>query len=243
VARDWLDTPVRIFDTAGMRRRAKVQEKLEKLSVADGLRAVRFAEVVVVAIDALIPLEKQDLKIADLAEREGRAVVLAITKWDLIADRPIARKRLQAAVDKLLPQLRGVPMITVSGVTGQGLDRLHAAVVAAYAVWNARVPTARLNRWLAAMVAAHPPPAPGGRRIRLRYITQARTRPPGFVVMCSNPGDLPEAYDRYLINGLRADFDLPGTPIRLFQRSQAEANPYRNRKKKTPSRLTKHLRK
>jgi GTP-binding protein len=243
VARDWLGTPVRIFDTAGMRRRAKVQEKLEKLSVADGLRAVRFAEVVVVAIDALIPLEKQDLKIADLAEREGRAVVLAITKWDLIADRPIARKRLQAAVDTLLPQLRGVPMITVSGVTGQGLDRLHAAVVAAYAVWNARVPTARLNRWLAAMVAAHPPPAPGGRRIRLRYITQARTRPPGFVVMCSNPGDLPEAYDRYLINGLRADFDLPGTPIRLFQRSQAEANPYRNRKKKTPSRLTKHLRK
>jgi GTPase len=241
VALDWLGTPVRMFDTAGMRRRAKVQEKLEKLSVADALRAVKFAEVVVVLADALIPLEKQDLKIADLAEREGRAVVLAVTKWDLVTDRPATRRRLEEAAERLLPQLRGAPLVTVSGLTGQGLDRLHAAVIDAHRVWNARVPTARLNRWLDGMIAAHPPPAPGGRRIRLRYMTQARTRPPGFVVMCSNPENLPEAYSRYLINGLRQDFDLPGTPIRLFLRSQAAANPFRNRRKKTPSRLTKHL--
>ncbi|NBC95329.1 MAG: ribosome biogenesis GTPase Der [Deinococcus-Thermus bacterium] len=238
---DWAGTPVRIFDTAGMRRKAKVQDKVEKLSVADGLRAVRFAEVVVVLLDAAIPFEQQDLRIADLAEREGRAVVLAVNKWDVETDKQAKLAELREAFDRLLPQLRGAPLVTVSAKTGRGLDRLHDAVLAAHAVWNRRVPTARLNQWLAEMVEAHPPPAPGGRRIKLRYATQAKTRPPGFVVMCSNPAALPEAYRRYLINGLRQDFDMPGTPIRLTFRGQSEQNPYRGRKKKGPSKLRKHL--
>ena len=238
---DWDGVPVRLFDTAGMRRKAKVQEKLEKLSVGDGLRAVKFAEVVVVLLDAAIPFESQDLRIADLAEREGRAVVVAVNKWDLVTDRQARLKELREAFDRLLPQLRGAPLVTVSAATGQGLDRLRAAILKAHEVWNRRVPTAQLNRWLEGMTAAHPPPAPGGRRIKLRYATQAKTRPPGFVVMASNPAKLPEAYARYLINGLRDDFDMPGTPIRLTFRSQADKNPYANRRKSTPSRLRKHL--
>ena len=238
---DWDGVPVRLFDTAGMRRKAKVQEKLEKLSVADGLRAVRFAEVVVVLLDAAIPFESQDLRIADLAEREGRAVVVAVNKWDLETDRQSRLAELKEAFDRLLPQLRGAPLVTVSARTGQGLDRLRAAVLKAHEVWNRRVPTAALNRWLADMVEAHPPPAPGGRRIKLRYATQAKTRPPGFVVMASHADKLPEAYARYLVNGLRADFDMPGTPIRLTFRSQSDQNPFKGRRKSTPSRLRKHL--
>jgi GTP-binding protein len=238
---DWGGVPVRIFDTAGMRKRAKVQEKLEKLSVSDGLRAVKFAEVVVVLLDAGIPFESQDLRIADLAEREGRAVVVAVNKWDLEDDKNAKIRELREAFERLLPQLRGAPLVTLSAKTGRGLDRLHTAVVRAHEVWNRRVSTARLNRWLGAMVEAHPPPAPGGRRIKLRYMTQAKTRPPGFVVMCSHPDKLPDSYTRYLVNGLRADFDMPGTPIRLFLRSQAEDNPYKDRKKSRPSRLRKHL--
>jgi GTP-binding protein len=239
----WDGTPMRIFDTAGMRRKARVQEKLEKLSVADGLRAVKFAEVVVVLLDAAIPFETQDLRIADLAEREGRAVVVAVNKWDLERDKQEKLADLKEAFDRLLPQLRGAPLVTVSAATGRGLDRLHAAILKAHDVWNRRVTTAQLNRWLADMTAAHPPPAPGGRRIKLRYMTQAKTRPPGFVVMCSHPDKLPDAYRRYLVNGLRADFDMPGTPIRLHLRSQADDNPFKNRKKSTPSRLSKHVRK
>ncbi len=242
VATHWNGTPVRIFDTAGMRKRARVQDKVEKLSVADGLRAVRFAEVVVVLLDAMIPFETQDLRIADLAEEEGRAVVVAVNKWDLVESRQARLKELQAAFDRLLPQLRGAPLVAVSAVTGQGLDRLHDAVRAAHGIWNRRVPTARLNQWLAGMVAAHPPPAPGGRRVKLRYMTQVKTRPPGFVLMCSNPEALPDAYRRYLIGGLREAFDMPGTPIRLTLRSQAEKNPYRGRKAPGPSKLRKHLR-
>ena len=238
---DWDGVPVRLFDTAGMRKKAKVQEKLEKLSVADGLRAVKFAEVVVVLLDAAIPFESQDLRIADLAEREGRAVVVAVNKWDLEAEKQGRLRELRAAFDHLLPQLRGAPLVAVSAKTGQGLERLRAAVLKAHEVWNRRVTTAQLNRWLADMVAAHPPPAPGGRRIKLRYATQVKTRPPAFVVMASIPEKLPDAYARYLVNGLREDFDMPGTPIRLTFRSQAEKNPYRNRRKSTPSRLRKHL--
>ena len=238
---DWAGTPVRIFDTAGMRKRARVQDKVEKLSVADGLRAVRFAEVVVVLLDAAVPFEQQDLRIADLAEREGRAVVVAVNKWDVEDDKQGKLAALKEAFDRLLPQLRGAPLVTVSARTGRGLDRLHAAVLKAHEVWNRRVPTAKLNQWLGAMVEAHPPPAPGGRRIKLRYATQAKTRPPGFVVMASNAKDLPEAYRRYLINGLRADFDMPGTPIRLTFRSQAEKNPYRGKTTPGPSKLRKHL--
>ena len=236
----WNDTPMRIFDTAGMRKRAKVQEKLERLSVSDGLRAVKFAEVVVVLLDAAIPFEQQDLRIADLAEREGRAVVVAVNKWDIEEDKQVKLRDLKESFERLLPQLRGAPLITVSARTGRGLDRLHAAILRAYDVWNRRVTTAQLNRWLTGMLEAHPPPAPQGKRIKLRYMTQAKTRPPGFVVMCSHPDKVPESYNRYLVNGLRLDFDMPGTPIRLFMRGQNDANPYKGRKKAGPSKLRKH---
>ncbi|MBL4628495.1 MAG: ribosome biogenesis GTPase Der [Roseicyclus sp.] len=240
---EWGDVPMRIFDTAGMRKRAKVQEKLEKLSVSDGLRAVKFAEVVVVLLDAAIPFETQDLKIADLAEREGRAVVIAVNKWDMEPEKQQKLKDLRVGFEKLLPQLRGAPLVTVSAKTGKGLDKLHAAIMKIHETWNIRISTARLNQWLSAMIEAHPPPAPGGRRIKLRYMTQVKTRPPGFVVMCSHPQNLPQAYSRYLVNGLREDFNMPGTPIRLWMRSQSEDNPFKNRKKSTPSRLTKHVKK
>ncbi|KKK87920.1 hypothetical protein LCGC14_2748390, partial [marine sediment metagenome] len=233
--------PVRLFDTAGMRKKAKVQEKLERMSVSDGLRAVKFAEVVILLLDVSIPFEQQDLRLADLAEREGRAVVVAVNKWDVEDDKSNKARELREAFERLLPQLRGAPLVTVSAKTGKGLDKLQAAMIRAHEVWNRRVSTARLNRWLATMVEAHPPPAPGGRRIKLRYMTQAKTRPPGFVVMCSHPDKLAESYSRYLVNGLREDFDMPGTPIRLFLRSQADDNPYKNRQKSTPSRLRKHL--
>lgn len=238
---DWDGTPMRIFDTAGMRKKAKVQEKLEKLSVSDGLRAVKFAEVVVVLLDAAIPFEQQDLRIADLAEREGRAVVVAVNKWDLEDDKNAKIRELRESFERLLPQLRGAPLVTLSAKTGRGLDRLHGAILKAYDVWNRRVTTAQLNRWLTGMVEAHPPPAPQGKRIKLRYMTQAKTRPPGFVVMCSHPEKMPDSYTRYLVNGLRQDFDMPGTPIRLTLRSQSDKNPYKGRKKPGPSRLRKHL--
>ena len=237
---DWFDVPMRIFDTAGMRKKAKVQEKLEKPSVSDGLRAVKFAEVVVVLLDADIPFEQQDLRIADLAEREGRAVVVAVNKWDLETDKQGKLKDLRESFERLLPQLKGAPLVTVSAKTGRGMDRLHNAIMRAYEVWNRRVTTAQLNRWLSGMMEAHPPPAPQGKRIKLRYMTQAKTRPPGFVVMCSHPDKVPESYNRYLVNGLRLDFDMPGTPIRLWMRGQSDANPYKGRKKAKPSKLRKH---
>lgn len=238
---NWAGTEMRIWDTAGMRKKAKVQEKLEKLSVSDGLRAVKFAEVVVVLLDAAIPFEQQDLRIADLAEREGRAVVVAVNKWDVEDDRQNKLRDLKEAFERLLPQLRGAPLVTISAKTGRGLDRLHGAILRAYDVWNRRVTTAQLNRWLTEMLEAHPPPAPQGKRIKLRYMTQAKTRPPGFVVMCSHPDKMPESYNRYLVNGLRNDFDMPGTPIRLTLRSQSDKNPYKGRKKPGPSKLRKHL--
>ena len=241
VRTEWEGVPVRIFDTAGLRKRGKVVERLEKMSVADALRAVRFAEVVIVLLDAQIPFEQQDLRIADLAEREGRAVVVAVNKWDLEEDRQGKLAALKEAFGRLLPQLQGAPLVTVSARNGKGLDRLGQAVQRAHAVWNRRVSTGALNRWLAGMVEAHPPPAPGGRRIRLRYMTQVKTRPPAFVVMTSRPQDLPESYSRYLVNGLRAAFDMPGTPVRLILRSQAEKNPYKDRKVPQPSALRKHL--
>ncbi|WP_417603421.1 ribosome biogenesis GTPase Der [Primorskyibacter flagellatus] len=237
----WEGTPVRIFDTAGMRKKAKVQDKLEKLSVSDGLRAVKFAEVVVVLLDAEIPFESQDLRIADLAEREGRAVVIAVNKWDIEEDRQGKLRDLKEAFERLLPQLRGAPLVTVSAKTGRGLDRLHAAIMKAHDVWNRRVSTAQLNRWLTGMLEQHPPPAPQGKRIKLRYMTQAKTRPPGFVVMCSHPDKLPASYSRYLVNGLREDFDMPGTPIRLFMRGQSDKNPFKGRRKTNAGALTKHL--
>ncbi|MFV0515635.1 MAG: ribosome biogenesis GTPase Der [Jhaorihella sp.] len=238
---DGVPVPMRIFDTAGMRRKSRVQEKLEKLSVSDGLRAVRFAEVVVVLLDAAMPFEQQDLRIADLAEREGRAVVVAVNKWDVETDKQEKLRDLKEAFERLLPQLRGAPLVTVSARTGKGLERLHGAIMRAHEVWNRRVPTAALNRWLSGMLEQHPPPAPQGKRIKLRYMTQAKTRPPGFVVMCSHPDKMPESYSRYLVNGLRDDFDMPGTPIRLHMRGQGERNPYKDRKKSGPSKLRKHI--
>ena len=238
---NWAGTEMRIWDTAGMRKKAKVQEKLEKLSVSDGLRAVKFAEVVVVLLDAAIPFEQQDLRIADLAEREGRAVVVAVNKWDVEDDRQNKLRDLKEALERLVPQLRGAPLVTISAKTGRGRDRLHGAILRAYDVWNRRITTAQLNRWLTEMLEAHPPPAPQGKRIKLRYMTQAKTRPPGFVVMCSHPDKMPESYNRYLVNGLRNDFDMPGTPIRLTLRSQSDKNPYKGRKKPGPSKLRKHL--
>ena len=234
----WFGTAFRVFDTAGMRKKAKVQGKLEKLSVSDGLRAVKFAEVVVVLLDVQIPFESQDLRIADLAEREGRAVVVAVNKWDLEEEKPQKLNELREAFGRLLPQLRGAPMVMVSALTGKGLDRLHAAVVKAYSVWNTRISTGRLNRWLGVQTAEHPPPAPGGRRVRLRYMTQVKTRPPTFVVFASIPDAVPEDYKRFLVNGLRRDFDMPGTPIRLYLR--AGENPYAGRRKPNVTSLDKH---
>ena len=238
---DWLGTPIRIFDTAGMRKKARINEKLEKMSVSDGLRAVRFAEVIVVLLDVDIPFETQDLRIADYAETEGRAVVLAVNKWDLEGEKQEKLTALKEMFERFLPQLRGAPLITVSAKTGRGLDRLHDAIVKAHDVWNRRVPTARLNTWLGAMTEAHPPPAPGGRRIKLRYMTQVKTRPPGFIAMCSHPDLMPESYKRYLVNGLRDHFDMPGTPIRITLRGQGDKNPFKDQKFHTPSRLRKHV--
>ena len=221
---DWGGRAFRVFDTAGMRKKAKVQEKLEKLSVGDALRAVRFAEVVVLLLDVASPFETQDLRLADLAEREGRAVVVAVNKWDLAEDRQAALRDLREKFERLLPQLRGAPLVTVSALTGRGLDRLRGAILETHSVWNRRVSTAKLNRWLGEIVAAHPPPAPSGRRIKLRYMTQVKTRPPSFVAFCSRPEDLPDSYTRYLVNALRRDFDMPGVPIRLSYRKGD--NPY-----------------
>ncbi|HWL55524.1 MAG TPA: ribosome biogenesis GTPase Der [Paracoccus sp. (in: a-proteobacteria)] len=232
VSTEFMGTPIRIFDTAGMRKKARVTDKVEKLSVADGLRAVRFAEVVVVLLDVGIPFEQQDLRIADFAETEGRAVVIAANKWDLEEEKPQKLNELREAFERLLPQLKGAPLVTVSARTGKGLDRLHNAVLKAHEVWNRRISTARLNQWLSAMTEAHPPPAPGGRRIRLRYMTQVKTRPPAFVVMATHTDKLPDSYARYLVNGLRADFDMPGTPIRLTFRDQGTKNPYRDKANK-----------
>jgi GTP-binding protein len=240
VRTEWQGTPIRIFDTAGMRKRARITEKLEKLSVSDGIRAVRFAEVVVVLLDVDIPFETQDLRIADFAETEGRAVVLAVNKWDLEGEKQEKLAELKEMFDRLLPQLRGAPLVTVSAKTGRGLDRLHDAIRRAHDVWNRRIATARLNTWLGAMIEAHPPPAPGGHRIKMRYMTQVKVRPPGFMIKCSRPDELPESYKRYLVNGLRDHFEMPGTPIRLFFRSQSNENPWKDRKFHTPSRLRKH---
>ena len=227
---DWQGRHFRIHDTAGLRRRSRIDEKLEKLAVADALNAVRFAEVVIVLIDAEAPFEEQDIRIADLVEREGRALVIAVNKWDLIEPEPGALSRLRAEVDRLLPQIKGVALAVLSAKTGQGLDRLIQAVVDAYAVWNKRIPTAALNRFLAKATASHPPQALRGLRLRLDYMTQPKARPPTFVLFASRASALPETYRRYLINGLRDNFALPGTPVRLTLRTKA--NPYVARRRR-----------
>ena len=226
----WKDRDFRVFDTAGLRRRSRIEEKLEKLSVADALRAVRFAEVVVLTIDAQHKFEEQDLRIADLIEREGRALVIAVNKWDLMAAKPAQISALQGEVDHLLPQVRGVPVIAVSGLMGEGIDRLMSAIEQAYAVWNKRVATAALNRWFEQAVDANPPPAVSGRRLKLNYITQTKARPPSFVVFCSRADAVPQSYLRYLTNSLREVFALPGTPVRITLREKA--NPFAHKRKR-----------
>lgn len=224
----WQGRPFQIYDTAGMRRRARIEDKLEKLSVADALEAIRFAEVVVVLMDALAAFEEQDLRLADLVEREGRAFVIGINKWDL-ADDANAIRKLRADADHWLPQVAGVPVVALSALTGQGLDRLMQAISDIHSIWNKRVPTNALNRWLARALAAHPPPAVSGRRLKLNYMTQPKARPPSFVIFCTRADAVPDAYRRYLVNGLRDEFGLPGTPIRLTLREKA--NPYAGRRR------------
>ncbi|MGV6873043.1 ribosome biogenesis GTPase Der [Pseudochelatococcus sp. B33] len=225
---EWRGHAIKLYDTAGMRKRARIDDKLEKLSVADGLRAIRFAEVVVALLDATIPFEKQDLTIVDLIEKEGRAVVIGLNKWDLVSDRHGLLKELREEASRLLSQVKGVSVIPVSGLTGRGIDPLMEAVMEAYRIWNERISTSRLNRWLADMVEGHPPPAVSGRRIKIRYITQVKSRPPHFALFGNQLSELPRSYTRYLVNGLRETFDLKGTPIRLSLRSGD--NPYDRKK-------------
>jgi GTP-binding protein len=213
-----------VHDTAGLRRRSRVEGKLEKLSVADTLESIRFAEVVVLLIDASVAFEEQDLRIADLVEREGRALVLGVNKWDLHEAAPGAIAKLHEQADRLLTQVKGVPVVAVSGLTGAGLDHLMKAVTDIHALWNKRIPTSALNRWFDDVLSAHPPPAVSGRRLRLNYITQPKSRPPSFVLFCTRADAVPESYRRYLVNALRESFGLPGVPIRLTLREKA--NPY-----------------
>jgi GTPase len=227
---NWQGRDFRLFDTAGLRRRSRIEEKLEKLSVADALRAVRFAEVVVLMMDAQNKFEEQDLRIADLIEREGRAIVLAVNKWDLVERKPNLIAGLRADVDHWLPQVKGAPIVAVSGLMGEGVDRLMKAIEEAYATWNRRVPTAALNRWFEQAIAASPPPAVSGRRLKLNYITQNKARPPSFVLFCSRADAVPQSYLRYLTNSLRESFDLPGTPVRITLREKA--NPFAHKRKR-----------
>jgi len=227
---NWNGRDFRVFDTAGLRRRSRIEEKLEKLSVADALRAVRFAEVVVLMLDAQNKFEEQDLRIADLIEREGRALVIAVNKWDLMETKPGAISALRTEADHLLPQVRGAPLVAVSGLMGEGIDRLMHAIEEAYGVWNRRVPTAALNRWFEQAVDANPPPAVSGRRLKLNYITQAKARPPSFILFCSRADAVPQSYLRYLVNSLREEFELPGTPVRISLREKA--NPFAHKRKR-----------
>lgn len=226
----WKGREFRVFDTAGLRRRSRIEDKLEKLSVSDALRAVRFAEVVVLMMDAQNKFEEQDLRLADLIEREGRAIVIAVNKWDLMERAPSQIARLREDADHLLPQVKGMPVVAVSGMMGEGIDRLMSAIEDAYGVWNRRISTASLNRWFEQAVQNNPPPAVSGRRLKLNYITQAKARPPSFVVFCSRADAIPESYLRYLVNSMRGAFELPGTPIRITLREKD--NPFAHKAKR-----------
>ena len=220
----WQGRELRLFDTAGLRRKMRVEGSAEELAVGDALKAIKFAEVVVLLLDAERPFEKQDLQIADLVVEEGRGFVIAANKWDLV-DGPQAKlAELKEMCQRLLPQVRGVGFVPVSALTGKGLDQLMRAVLAADSLWNKRLPTHALNQWLREAVDMHSPPAVAGRRIKLRYVTQSNARPPTFVLFCSRPKALPESYSRYLVNSLRESFDMPGVPIRLHLRKGE--NPY-----------------
>ena len=219
--------PVRLIDTAGMRKKAKVEDKLEKLSVADARRAVDFAEVVVLLLDGTRGLEAQDLKIADNVLQEGRALAIAVNKWDVAENPSSLFNGIKAALEEGLSQARGVPLLTVSGKTGKGIDQLLAAAFEVREVWSKRVSTGQLNRWFEDAVEKNPPPAPGGKRIKLRYITQVNTRPPSFVLFGTRTDQLPDSYLRYLINGIRRELGFGAVPVRLQVR--ASRNPFGDR--------------
>jgi GTP-binding protein len=221
---EWQGRPVRLIDTAGMRKKAKVDDKLEKLSVADARRAVDFAEVVVLLLDSTRGLEAQDLRIADNVLQEGRALLIAISKWDVAEGGSGLFNGIRAALEEGLSQARGVPLLTVSGATGKGIDQLIAAAFEVRETWSKRVSTGQLNRWFEAAVERNPPPAPGGKRIKLRYITQVNTRPPSFVLFGTRVDQLPDTYLRYLTNGIRAELGFGAVPVRLAAR--ASRNPF-----------------
>jgi GTPase len=226
IAIDWMwrSRAVRLVDTAGLRRKPRIDGKIEQLSVGDALRAIRFAETVIQVTDALQPLERQDLTIARLVADEGRSLVLAANKWDAVDDRKALLKQLRDRLPTSLSQVHGVALVPVSGLTGFGLNAMMTSAITSDEVWNRRIATANLNRWLAAVQERHPPPLIAGRRLRLRYMTQVNARPPTFALFASKPEELPASYRRYLVNALRQEFDLPGTPIRMMLRKGK--NPY-----------------
>ncbi|WP_017196397.1 ribosome biogenesis GTPase Der [Bartonella birtlesii] len=228
---EWRGRHIKLFDTAGLRRKSKIQEKLEKLSVADTLRAIRFAEVVVIVFDATAPFEKQDLQIADLVIREGRVPLIAFNKWDLIENSQVTLIDLHEKCSRLLPQVRGLRAIPLSGQYGQGINKLMENIMTMHRVWNRRISTAKLNQWLETAVAYRPPPAVSGRRLKVKYITQIKTRPPGFMLSCSRPKVMPQSYLRYLTNGLRDTFNMLGVPIRVSLRASDNPFAVRSRKK------------
>lgn len=224
----WRGNKIRLWDTAGIRRKAKVTGKIEKLAVSDALRAIRFAECVVVLIDASLPIERQDLALCDLVAREGRAVVLALSKWDLVKEKQKKLREVLSDLEDVLPEIRGVPVVTLSAMQERGIDKLLEAVLAAMERWNRRISTAQVNRWLEDAIARNPPPAPSGRRIKIRYGTQANARPPTFALFGNQLSKMPESYVRYLMNGLRESFDLGGVPIRFSLRGGK--NPFDKRR-------------
>ena len=227
IAVEWTDDTggrVRLVDTAGMRKRARIEHRLEKMSVASTLAALKEAEVIVLVLDALLGMDEQDLRIARLAEREGRAVVIALNKWDAVEDRLAARKRIEDVLTASLAQSRGVAVVPISAVTGRGVEKLMPTVRQVYALWNKRVPTGELNRWFENALSRHQPPLADGRRIKLRYATMPKARPPTIIVFGTRAEELPEDYRRYLVNSFREMFDMPGVPIRLDTRGTT--NPY-----------------
>ena len=232
IAVDWSyeGRPIRLVDTAGMRRKKKIDDRVEKLSVTDTLRVIRYAQVVVIMLDATNTLDKQDLTIARMVIDEGRALIIAVNKWDAVKDKPGVMQALRDKLDTSFAQAKGIPILTFSALTGRGTDTLMPTVLDIYDIWSRRIPTSQLNRWLAVVAERHLPPVISGRRIRLRYMTQAKSRPPSFFINCSKAAELPESYTRYLINGLRDDFDMPGVPIRIYLRSSD--NPFAKKKKR-----------
>ncbi len=221
---EWRDRRFKLVDTAGMRRRARVDEKVEKLAVADSLRVIRMANVVILVVDAGAILDKQDLTIARLVISEGRALVIAINKWDTVDDRAMALRQVEDKLESTLGYIKGVKVVTISALKGHKLDTLLDGVLETYTIWNRRIPTSQLNRWMEGVLEHHPPPLVEGRRVKIRYVTQVKSRPPTFALFVNKPLDLPESYQRYLTTHLRDSFDMPGVPVRLLLRKGK--NPY-----------------